>query len=1501
MNGAEQPGGSRAQRHRKRAAIFIVRFTRRAKLTWTLDAYLRWRIWYRNLSRNHPWRYRVLNLVALLLFLTGTILPVIQAILTDRGYALSPAARSLVGDANTKLAEQLKWDSNQAAWTFNGGAPDSSNLPGGSGAASVIAAMRAQVGAASGKQSDKSTYALTLFQDPKKGITYTDTNTGLSFTMVPQFSAQSGQIVDNHLVYPLPGGLQAIYTVKGNGLKEDIFVPTHAEQRSQVDLHYTLQLPKTLEARGLPDGSGGIGVYGADPTLFSNVQAGQVSDQEALEKARENGAKTNLTFVLPAPNITVPQGANSGSTSARFELQGSQLTVTATNLDSLKSPASIDPSVVVTSASDFQTNGNNEGMIGYDTGNNMVQRNSFTGGNVFSTGWSSTNSLANYGLSAGHLGVSAVAYNGYLYALGGTDGTGNPEAGVEYAPIAGNGSLSSAWHFTHNSGDDGTSFVAGFSTARLNFGAVAYNGYLYVYGGNDGGTNFYNTVEYAPINSNGTVGTWNTTSSFITGRWNFGSAAYNGYLYLLGGGSGSGSLNDVQYAPFNGNGTLGAWHYTHNSTDDGTTFVAGFTTARSANGAVAYNGYLYVMGGQNSGGTTVSDVQYAPLNANGTVGTWASTTSMSTALYYFATAVYNGYLYIFGGQNSGGTNQNAVYYAPINANGTLPTWSATSSFTTARNEFGAVAYGNTLYIVGGYSGSYLSDTQYAIIDPAGQLASFTSTTALPTATKGVGVAYNGYIYQFGGYTTNTTTNTTGVWYGQLNGDGTVASWTSTTAQTASVASDAVVAYNGCMYMIGGQNYNANPSAVNTIYYTTIGSSGALGGSWTTSGITLPSARTGLAAAAYNGKLYIVGGLSGTSPSFTNNTDIQYINLNSNCSLSGSWSNPSVSFSGAQEQLPSLFMSGNRMYLLGGRNAAGTYSSNVSYLTINSSGVPSSWSSTTALPNGMIWLGNAGVVNGTIYIWTGWNGAFHNDLWFAPIAADGTVGSWTETPAIIGNAGGNGESVVSYNGYIYVYGGQISSTAGSGYTTNDVDYARINNGRVGTVGSWSTTTTLASARYEDGSVAYNGYLYQLGGYDGSSYLSDTRYAAISTGGSLGSWTNSSNTFTTGRQGLDPVAYNGYLYVVGGSGSSGGLHDIQYAAINSNGSLGSFTTATTTIAIARIGASTVAYNGYMYVIGGSTGGTNKSDVQYAAINSDGSLGSFSSTASFTNARYGMAVVAYNGYMYLIGGYDGTNFYNDIQYAVINSGGTLGSWAPTSSFTNARDYGGAVAYGGHLYIFGGTTASTYLNDVQVASINADGTVDIPTWTTNFATGRNQFGYAVADGYLYILGGLQANTNTACNASSSSKCSDVQYTSINAIARTGVYSKLIDLGSTVNVTGITYNGTIPNGASAVTYRAAGNNGVFGSALNANAASGSTGCLGNTTYTRYLFVSVTLDDTTGQGSSGGSFPDGANAPAYVTDFTINYNPVHPAPNIRLRGGQTLRSGGLSALDTCNP
>ena len=282
------------------------------------------------------------------------------------------------------------------------------------------------------------------------------------------------------------------------------------------------------------------------------------------------------------------------------------------------------------------------------------------------------------------------------------------------------------------------------------FGSAAYNGYLYVAGGYLGGTTYTSTVLFAPINGNGTVGSWTPTKALPFTPNNPGMAVYNGYLYLIGGAVGSGgTTSTVLYAPINATGSLGAWTVTQ---------ALPFTN-EPGNGVAVYNGYLYTVGGLiSTAGVRTSTVLYAPINATGSLGAWTVTHALPSKVQSNGAVAYGGYLYSAGGYN-GSADTSTVLFAQINGDGTIGAWTPTQALPYTEEGFPAVAYRGYIYGMGNFAAGIAdtSTTLDALINANGTLGSWTSTRALPYAADSFGsAAYNGYLYAIGGFVSNFT-------------------------------------------------------------------------------------------------------------------------------------------------------------------------------------------------------------------------------------------------------------------------------------------------------------------------------------------------------------------------------------------------------------------------------------------------------------------------------------------------------------------------------------------------------------------------------------------------------------------------------------------------------------------------------------------------------------------------------------------------------------------------
>ncbi len=292
---------------------------------------------------------------------------------------------------------------------------------------------------------------------------------------------------------------------------------------------------------------------------------------------------------------------------------------------------------------------------------------------------------------------------------------------------------------------------------------------------------------------------WTSTNSFPVGTSEHASVVYNGYVYVIGGQGGTGK--EVYYAPINADGTVGTWNTT-----------TSLPAMRQAPTSVVYNGYVYVMGGYS--GSYQSTVYYAQLNANGTVGTWNTTTAMPGPRYRASSAVYNGFVYVLGGRSSASTYNSTVYYAQLNANGTVGAWSTGTALPiTLSGQSTSVANGY-IYVTGGYNGSYQSTVYYAQLNGNGSVGAWNTNANALLEVRGLhrSAVLNGYVYAIGG-NGNGGVHLSTINYARLNGDGSVGVWSSSASSVAR-QSPGVVDYDDRVYLFGG--YNGGDTA--TVYY-----------------------------------------------------------------------------------------------------------------------------------------------------------------------------------------------------------------------------------------------------------------------------------------------------------------------------------------------------------------------------------------------------------------------------------------------------------------------------------------------------------------------------------------------------------------------------------------------------------------------------------------------------------------------------------------------------------
>jgi hypothetical protein len=300
-----------------------------------------------------------------------------------------------------------------------------------------------------------------------------------------------------------------------------------------------------------------------------------------------------------------------------------------------------------------------------------------------------------------------------------------------------------------------------------------------------------------------------------------------------------------------------------------------------------------------------------------------------------------------------------------------------------------------------------------------------------------------------------------------------------------------------------------------------------------------------------------------------------------------------------------------------------------------------------------------------------------------------------------------------------------------------------------IGSWNTVATSYPSNIgRSATVTYGGYIYNIGGYDGTTQVNTVYSAKVNADGSLGTWT-AQGTLTAARYGSGATVVNGYVYLLGGGSSTSGSTTVQYAKLGPGGTLGSWQTGTS-LPAASIYNQAISANGYIYTIANTSSSytANDTPVYSIKVNADGTMASsWTSVNAVPNYTLGGATSAFsraavtyaNGYMYVVGGYNAvTSALANVYYAPVNSNGTLGTWVSSANtIPGGRRDTSAVAMNGYLYVpVGVNTAGSVVNTVSYAPINTDGSIGAWSSTTAAPDNISFPNVTAVNGRIYMLG---------------------------------------------------------------------------------------------------------------------------------------------------------------------
>ena len=178
------------------------------------------------------------------------------------------------------------------------------------------------------------------------------------------------------------------------------------------------------------------------------------------------------------------------------------------------------------------------------------------------------------------------------------------------------------------------------------------------------------------------------------------------------------------------------------------------------------------------------------------------------------------------------------------------------------------------------------------------------------------------------------------------------------------------------------------------------------------------------------------------------------------------------------------------------------------------------------------------------------------------------------------------------------------------------------------------------------------------------------------------------------------------MVGGDTGGTAQTTVYYDSINGDGTLGATWASTTALPLLRRHQTSIVVNGYVYAIGGDNGTTAQTTVYYAKLLPDGTVGAWQTASNPLPAgRYGANTLVVNGYIYDVGGYDGTSSQATPYYASTERvlvGGSLDLVGLSGQ--SISDAGGAGSLtAGNIRAIGGLTVDGYADFNNGASIDS------------------------------------------------------------------------------------------------------------------------------------------------------------------------------------------------------
>jgi hypothetical protein len=294
-------------------------------------------------------------------------------------------------------------------------------------------------------------------------------------------------------------------------------------------------------------------------------------------------------------------------------------------------------------------------------------------------------------------------------------------------------------------------------------------------------------------------------------------------------------------------------------------------------------------------------------------------------------------------------------------------------------------------------------------------------------------------------------------------------------------------------------------------------------------------------------------------------------------------------------------------------------------------------------------------NGFIYVIGGVDGRdFVATVEYAPILENGSLGQWRRGPSL--NVERGFIDAVVHNNSVYVLGGGNGPNGKN--LLRSAERAQINSD--GSLSPWVVEQNQMKIPRRCSKILVAGeFLYSLGGYGGA-LLDSVERAPILDNGQLGEWNVEEQTMTLPRYVNTVKRVQDNAYVIGGHDQMKGVGivDVERAVPAKQGNIGNWQK-TASLQVGRYGLSSAGYANYVYALGGLTGLEYLTSVEFAEVQDSGDLSAWQYTANLSEPRAMFSTLVYQDWIYVIGGTNQDRYLDSVEYATFDSKGQIGFW--------------------------------------------------------------------------------------------------------------------------------------------------------------------------------------------------------------------------------------------------